>query len=191
MRRPRKAISSTASASGAVLLAAMALAGCGSSSGGTSSGKIPFSSSVVEGGELPAHYTCDGANVAPPLKWGATPTGTKELVLIALGKGQSNSATSTVEWAMAGVKPDLHELTAGERPTGAFLVQASDGKRHYSVCPAKGQTKLYAFVVYAVPERVIVTRRVSGSTLYHNLAEGRPEFRAPASGEFTASYTRK
>jgi phosphatidylethanolamine-binding protein (PEBP) family uncharacterized protein len=194
MRRPLKAISSTASASGAVLLAAIALAGCGSSggtAGGGSATTIPIATSAVEGGELSAHYTCDGANVSPPLKWGKIPAGPREIVLFAIGKGEAGSPASTIEWAMAGLKPNVHELAAGKVPKGAFLEEASDGKRHYSICPPKGHTRIYAFAIYAVPEKIIVTHNVDGATLYHNLAEGKPEFRAPAVGELTASYTRK
>jgi phosphatidylethanolamine-binding protein (PEBP) family uncharacterized protein len=191
MRRPLQAISSTASASGAVLLAAIALAGCGGSSSSKASTSVPLASSGIEGGELATRYTCDGANIAPPIKWGAVPVGTREVVLFAIGKGQSSTSSSTIEWAMAGLAPQLHEVTAGQRPKGAFLEEASDGKRHYSVCPSKGQTRLYAFALYAVPPRIIVTHHVNGATLYHNLVEGKPEFRATASGELTATYTRK
>jgi phosphatidylethanolamine-binding protein (PEBP) family uncharacterized protein len=190
MRRPLKAISSTASTLGAVLALTLALAGCGSSAA-KKEANIPLTSSAIEGTKLPARYTCDGANIAPAFKWGAVPTGTRELVLFAIGKAQASHAPSTIEWAMAGLKPELGEVTAGKVPTGAFLEEASNGKRHYSICPPRGQSRLYAFALYAVPEKVIVTPNVNGTTLFHNLAEGKPEFRATASGEITASYTRK
>jgi phosphatidylethanolamine-binding protein (PEBP) family uncharacterized protein len=180
----------TAAIASLVLVIAIALAGCGSGAVKRAA-SITLTSSAIEGGELPAHYTCDGANIAPPIKWGAVPTGTKELVLFAIGKGKSSHASSTIEWALAGLKPELGEVAAGKVPSGAFLEEASDGKRHYSICPPKGQAKLYAFALYAVPERVIVTRNVNGITLFHNLAEGKPEFLAIAHGEITASYKRK
>src|SRR5947207_2174390 len=34
------------------------------------------------GGTIPAKYTCDGANISPPLKWTGVPPGTKSLALI-------------------------------------------------------------------------------------------------------------
>jgi phosphatidylethanolamine-binding protein (PEBP) family uncharacterized protein len=189
MRRPLKAISSTASIFGAVLALALTVAGCGSST--KTATRIPLASSAIEGRTLPAHFTCDGANIAPPIKWGGVPSGTKEVVLFAIGKNPSSHGSSTIEWALAGVSPELGELAAGKVPSGAFLEEASDGKRHYSICPPKGQTRLYAFAIYAVPQKIIVTRSVNGVTLYHNLAEGKPEFRATAAGALTASYTRK
>lgn len=192
-----KTVSGTASFSGAVLLAAIALAGCGSSGGGSGTTKtsvpISLTSNAIVGGALPARYTCDGANTSPPLKWGGVPSSTKEVVVFAIGKPAETAShgTTTIEWSLAGVNASLHELPAGKVPPGAYLEEASDHKRHYSICPAKGQTRVYAFAIYAVPPRVVVTRNVNGITLFHNLAEGPPEFRATGSGSLTASYSRE
>jgi Raf kinase inhibitor-like YbhB/YbcL family protein len=35
-----------------------------------------------EGGDIPAKYTCEGADVSPPLEWSGVPEGTRSLVLI-------------------------------------------------------------------------------------------------------------
>jgi phosphatidylethanolamine-binding protein (PEBP) family uncharacterized protein len=210
MRRPLEAISNAASISSVVLLLAITLAGCGSSgadSPGSSSASskssssavtakavttIPLTSTAIKGAEIPALYTCDGRNIAPPLKWGAVPPATREVVLFALGvtPGGSRLGSSSVEWALGGVKAEVHELTAGELPTGAFLEEASDGKDHYSICPPKGQTKHYEFVVYAVPALVQVTTKINGAKLLQNLAEGPPQFQATAKGELSATYKR-
>jgi phosphatidylethanolamine-binding protein (PEBP) family uncharacterized protein len=211
MRRPLKAISSAASISSAVLLLAITLAGCGSSGSDSPSSSnvthststastaaakaptiIPLTSTAIKGAHIPARYTCDGADIAPPLKWGTLPPTTTEVVVFALGvtPGQSSLASSSIEWALGGVKSEVHELTAGELPTGAFLEEASDGKRNYSICPPKGQTKRYEFVVYAVPGPVQVTNKINGIKLLQNLAEGPPQFRATGKGELSATYTR-
>jgi phosphatidylethanolamine-binding protein (PEBP) family uncharacterized protein len=192
MRRVITSLRGTASLSGAVLVVAIALAGCGSNgSSAAKSAAITLTSSGIEGPTLPARYTCDGANIAPALRWGPVPAGTKELVLFAVGKGATPQAPSTIEWALAGLKPELGEVAAGKVPKEAYLEEASNGKRHYSICPPHGQTREYAFAVYAVPEKVRVTPNVSGVILYHNLAEGKPEFRATGGGEIRVSYTRK
>ena len=191
-RPPR--IRGAARVASACLALALALGGCGSSTaGGKAEVAIPLTSTAFEGGKLPARFTCDGANISPPLRWGSVPSASAEVVLFAIGKPASASThvSSTIEWAMAGIKPGLHELKAGEVPHGAFLEQASDGKRQYSICPARGQTRFYAFAVYALPEKVKVTPKINGAALFHNLAEGPPKFRAPGSGAFTVTYTRK
>jgi len=41
-----------------------------------------ISSAFNEGGMIPGKYTCDGADVSPPLKWGEPPDGTKSLAII-------------------------------------------------------------------------------------------------------------
>ena len=40
------------------------------------------SDAFIEGGEIPAKYTCEGADISPPLFWHGIPEGTKSLVLI-------------------------------------------------------------------------------------------------------------
>ena len=40
------------------------------------------SSAFDEGKMIPGKYTCDGADMSPPLKWGSLPDGTKSLALI-------------------------------------------------------------------------------------------------------------
>lgn len=204
MRRPLGMTSSNAWIASTVLVLAIGVAGCGGSSSGsaefassaTSAKKavvIPFTSTAISSGKIPSRYTCDGANIAPPLEWGKTPPGTRELVLFALGvtSGESSHAPRSVEWAMAGLKPGLHGISAGELPTGAYLVQASDGKKRYSICPPKGQTKRYEFAVYAMPPAFGVGDAIDGVDLLRNLTEGQAPFRAPGQGRFFATYTRR
>jgi len=40
------------------------------------------SSAFEEGGAIPSKYTCDGADVSPPLSWAGVPEGTESLALI-------------------------------------------------------------------------------------------------------------
>ncbi len=220
MRRLPKAISKASWISSALLLIAIVLAGCGgSSSGGSSSGGsssnasglngsggsikrssvkipkgvvIPLTSSAIEHGELPARYTCDGADIAPPLKWGTVPPTSTEVVLVALGapSAHSSTASSSVEWVMAGLKAESHGVGAGELPSGAFLVEGSNGKRKYSICPPKGQTGHYQFAIYAMPPLISVGKTINGVKLLQNLAHGSSEDLAPGIGQLSFTYTR-
>jgi phosphatidylethanolamine-binding protein (PEBP) family uncharacterized protein len=220
MRRLPKAISRASWISGAPLLAAIVLAGCGGSSSGgsTTSGSstgavgvhgsggsikrsavrvprgvaIPLTSSAIEHGQLPARYTCDGANIAPALKWGTVPPTSTEVVLVALGapSAHSSTASGSVEWVMAGLKPELHGVGAGELPSGAFLVEGSNGKRKYSICPGKGQTGHYRFAIYAMPPLISVGKAINGPKLLQNLTHGSSEDLAPGTGQLPFTYTR-
>ncbi len=188
----------------AVSLLAVALSGCGSSGAATKPAIPPLPpikkvvavslrSAAVHGSRLPALYTCDGRDISPPLKWGAVPSDIQELALFAIDVTPSGSGrpANTIQWAMAGVSPTLRRLSAGEIPRGAFLVPDSDGKRRYSVCPAKGQTGRYEFALYALPPRVRVGPELSGARLLHNLTGKILGGRSPARGAFTATYTRR
>jgi phosphatidylethanolamine-binding protein (PEBP) family uncharacterized protein len=101
---------------------------------------------------IPARYTCDGANVSPPLRWEGVPAHTAELdlfvTLLPLGK--------TVDWAVAGLKPTLRALSAGRLPKGAVVGRNSRGQTAYSLCPAKGEEVRYLVHLFALPHKVPV-----------------------------------
>jgi phosphatidylethanolamine-binding protein (PEBP) family uncharacterized protein len=189
MRRAQHAISVAA------LLAALALSGCGSvgTNGAPKAVNIPLTSSAIHGSQLSAAYTCDGRNISPPLTWGAVPSSVEELALFALEVGPSKAGryTLTVDWAMAGVAPALHHLAAGELPRGAFVLEANDGKRRYSVCPARGTTARYEFALYALPSGVHAAPQLRSVSLLSNLSSSTPQTAAPADGAFLVRYTRR
>ena len=173
------------------LLSALLLTGCG---GSASSAKVPtiaFKSTAIDGTSIPARYTCDGANTSPPLEWGDVPSGTGTLVLIVVGvlpEPTTDSYKLSVEWAVAGLNPSLHRLSAGELPPGAYVGEATDGKRRYSLCPKKGQAKQYQFELYALPAADSVVREFAGGPILLKLArKGSP---ALGHGDFIASYRR-
>jgi hypothetical protein len=40
------------------------------------------SPAIPPSGEIPAQYTCDGADISPPLSWSDVPAGTGSLALV-------------------------------------------------------------------------------------------------------------
>ena len=40
------------------------------------------SPAIPPGSEIPSQYTCDGADISPPLTWSGLPDGTRSLVLV-------------------------------------------------------------------------------------------------------------
>lgn len=91
---------------------------------------------------------------------------------------------------MAGISPKIHSIGPGEVPNGAYLEAATDGKRHYSICPPKGQKERYRFALYALPGEFSAGQEIPGPELLHNLTEASPEFRTPIQGVVAATYTR-
>jgi phosphatidylethanolamine-binding protein (PEBP) family uncharacterized protein len=186
-----------------LLLAVVALAGCGASGSGTGSassasafGNIQLASSAISGpatgAPIPAKYTCDGKDIAPPLEWGTVPAGTKELaiVLISIGGGSAGAGFNPV-WAMAGVNPELHKLAAGEVPPGAFLGRNEKGQTRYSLCPAKGASATYQFGVYSLRPSVTPSHGFEDNALIKEIASGPSATSATAGGGFRVTYTRK
>lgn len=175
------------------LVSALLLAGCGSAGSSSTVAKGPkvaFSSpAVAHGTSLPAVYTCDGKNIAPPLEWGALPASVGELVLFAVGLTPTANATTyhvSVEWAVSGINPALHKLPAGYLPPHAHLGVASDGKRRYSICPKKGISEHYQFELYAMPGTVEISHEFAGQSILATLASS-----SAAHGSFSAAYTRR
>ena len=100
-------------------------------------------------GHLAATYTCDGENSWPALHWGGVPAGTAELAVFAMNV-QPVEEQLFVDWAVAGLSPDLEGIEAGKLPKGAIVGTNGFGKRGYSICPP-GAGEIYMFAVYALP----------------------------------------
>lgn len=174
-----RALSRIAAGVGALVMT-IALAGCGSGSSGSASvastatsaattstttaaqpksertyGQIAITSPAFKaGGPIAARYTCDGANVSPPLRWHGVPAGTAELFLLAVAVG---SAGETVEWALAGIRPSTRQIAAGALPAGAFAGVNGAGKPGWGgLCGPKGSLQRVIFVLYALNRKLIL-----------------------------------
>jgi phosphatidylethanolamine-binding protein (PEBP) family uncharacterized protein len=187
MRTPLKATA------GLALLCALALAGCGgSSSSNPTLEPIAFKSAAIDGPALPALYTCDGKDIAPPLEWGTVPTGTGSLVLFVVGvlpEPSTKTYAISVYWAVAGINPALHKLNPGKLPAGAYQGTTSSGKHTYTICPKKGHAEQYQFELYALPAKDKVIPKFSGLPLLTRLADTKVT-PATAHGAFVATYKR-
>lgn len=181
----------------AVLLIALALAGCGGDAPPSDPAahvpKIPFKSAAIHGTSLPAHYTCDGRNTPPPLEWGAVPAGTGSLVLFVTGivpKPGGTGYTFTVNWAVAGINPRLHRLDPGRLPVAAAVGVGSNGRRNYSVCPKRGTVEQYQFELYGLPPRAAVARQFAGLPVLDALLTRNSSSPTDAYGDFIVTYKR-
>jgi phosphatidylethanolamine-binding protein (PEBP) family uncharacterized protein len=100
-------------------------------------------------GRLDATYTCDGDNSWPKLTWGGVPAGTAELALFVMNV-QPVQEQIFVDWALAGIDPDLGEIQAAKLPKGAVVGTNGAGKVGYSLCPP-GAGETYMLALYALP----------------------------------------
>jgi phosphatidylethanolamine-binding protein (PEBP) family uncharacterized protein len=118
--------------------------------------EVKISSPVVGHGVFPARYTCDGANISPPLHWQGIPAGTAELMLDVLNF-EPVDGKLYFGWAVAGINPKSSGVAAGALPPGAVVGVNSAGQAKYSLCPAKtGVREDYIAVLFALPRRLRV-----------------------------------
>jgi phosphatidylethanolamine-binding protein (PEBP) family uncharacterized protein len=179
----------------ALLLAALALAGCGGDAPATAVAPIVLNSPAFSTGALPARYTCDGSDVSPPISWGAVPPHTSQLALFLIAftpQQRKGYYRVSVEWAVAGLNPALHGLSAGQLPPGAYLGVASDKKRQgYRICPRKGARVQYQFEVYAVPPSERISPDFASVPVIDALTGRTSPLRAKGHGAFVTSYVRR
>ena len=97
------------------------------------------SQAFVEGGAIPARYTCDGLNLSPQLAWSGAPAGAKSFVLIV--DDPDAPGGTFVHWVFFDVSAKAESLPEG--PTAAKLGTAGIndfGKSAYGgPCPPRGK----------------------------------------------------
>ena len=109
------------------------------------------SSAFHEGGSIPAKYTCDGANVSPPLAWTGVPSGAAALVLIV----DDPDAHGFIHWVAFDIPSSGSPggLAEGASTAAGAPRQGTNGFGKVGwggPCPPSG-THRYRFRLYAVP----------------------------------------
>jgi len=106
-----------------------------------------------EGAMIPGKYTCDGADVSPPLNWGALPAGTKSLALIC---DDPDAPVGTwVHWVYYDIPAEREGLpenvATDERPAQGGTQGINDFRKigYGGPCPPGG-THRYYFKLYAL-----------------------------------------
>jgi len=115
------------------------------------------SSAFEEGGMIPAKYTCDGADVSPPLQWDAVPQGSKSIALIC---DDPDAPMGTwVHWVLFNLPAETKELAENippveTLPNGARQGLSDFGRIGYGgPCPPSG-THRYFFKIYALDTEI-------------------------------------
>ncbi len=111
------------------------------------------STAFADGEMMPKQYTCDGANVSPPLSWSGVPASAKALALIC--DDPDAPGKTWVHWVVYDLPASLTSLkenigTANEL-TGGGKQGANDFKKigYGGPCPPSG-THRYYFKLYAL-----------------------------------------
>ena len=112
------------------------------------------SAAFAQGADIPAKYTCRGADVSPPLTWSGAPEGTKSFALIC---DDSDAPVGTwVHWVLYGLPPGVAALPEGVAKTGTLEDGARQGTNDFErigyggPCPPPGAPHRYIFTLYAL-----------------------------------------
>jgi phosphatidylethanolamine-binding protein (PEBP) family uncharacterized protein len=166
--------------------------GNGSATTGTGTGSATSSftlssSAGVEGGSLPAEYSCDGPGSSPALSWQNAPAGTKEFAV--LMTTLPGDGSTKYNWVLYGIPASSNALSKDNFAIGTTGI-GSDGPfaGYQPPCSQGPGAKTYTFTVYALsasPTLMVAADQVSGAELQNAIASI-----TLASATLNLSYTR-
>jgi len=122
-------------------------------------GRMAFSLSSAafkEGAAIPGKYTCDGADLSPPLSWSGAPPGTAAFALIA--DDPDAPAGTWVHWVLYDLPAATSQLpeNVAKSDAPAGLSGALQGRNDFrrtgygGPCPPPGPAHRYFFKLYAL-----------------------------------------
>ncbi|KKU48891.1 hypothetical protein A3H10_04515 [Candidatus Uhrbacteria bacterium RIFCSPLOWO2_12_FULL_46_10] len=119
---------------------------------------MQLTSSAFQNNEhIPSQYTCDGANVNPPLNILEIPKEAESLVLIVDDPDAPRG--DWVHWTVWNINPTTASIGENSVPSGAIEGQTDFGKSGYGgPCPPSG-THRYHFKLYALDKELALDKR--------------------------------
>ena len=110
-----------------------------------------------DGGRIPRRFTCDGADVPPPLAWSPVPDGNGQLAIIL--RDRDAPGGDFVHWVVVELSPDRRRLSSSRLPGVANELPNSFGSRRYrGPCPPRGdKPHRYVFTIYALSQRPAIS----------------------------------
>lgn len=139
------------------------------------------SSAFQNGGEIPAKYTCSGANVSPSLAWSGTPAGIQSFALVVSDPdAPGGDFTHWVLYGLSGSEKSLPENLPQQPQLASGATQGMNdfGKVGYGgPCPPPGPKHHYHFTLYALNAKLslkpgAVRAQLEQAMRGHILAQG-------------------
>jgi len=124
---------------------------------------------------IPSEFTCDGAEVAPPLTWSRVPAGTKSIAILVDDPDAPTGKFTHL--LVTGLPPTTTALERGATlPEGAVASKNDKGRTGYAgPCPPSGRHR-YEFHVYALDvalPKAMTRTELTSAVEGHILATGR------------------
>lgn len=114
------------------------------------------SEAFAHGSTMPAHYTCDGSDISPPLAWSGIPHGTHSLALIM--SDPDAPRLTWYHWVLYAIPPAVSELPEDADPqqVSAAIRNGLNSWEHTGYggpCPPVGRHR-YFFRLYALDQKL-------------------------------------
>ena len=128
------------------------------------------STAFQNGGMIPTKYTCDGANVSPPLEWSGTPQSTKSLALIC--DDPDAPGKTWVHWVVFDLPTSRTSLPENVPPLETIAGGGNQGTNDFKKvgyggpCPPSG-THRYFFKIYALDTELNLDSKSTKDKLLH------------------------
>jgi len=110
------------------------------------------SAAFEESGKIPAKYTCDGANINPPLEISDVPSTTKSLALIMEDPDVPKDLRPDGmwdHWVVFNIPPGTAEIPEGQEPPGTHGSGTSGNQNYFGPCPPDREHR-YFFKLFAL-----------------------------------------
>jgi Raf kinase inhibitor-like YbhB/YbcL family protein len=133
------------------------------------------SSAFEDHGSIPRKYTCEGADVSPPLTIEGVPTSTRSLALIVDDPDAPDPAApqmTWVHWVLYDLPPETNSLQEG---VSAAALHARDGRNDWKrtgyggPCPPIGRHR-YFFKLFALDRKLGDLHRPTATELQSAIA---------------------
>ncbi len=120
---------------------------------------MPFlltSSAFSSEDTIPDRYTCEGADVSPPLSWSHAPDATQEFALVC--EDPNAPGGTFTHWVLYTIPRDRDELPEGVPADPMLPWGGAQGRNDFGnvgyggPCPPMGETHQYVFRLYALDQ---------------------------------------
>ncbi len=152
--------------------------------------ELRLTSPAFEAGDtIPAKYTCEGANVSPPLEWGEASDEIESLVLICDDPDAPGGIWS--HWVLYDMPPNTTGLEEDIPPEANLPWGGVQGRNDFGdigyggPCPPQGSTHRYYFRLYALGVKLEISPGASRGQILDRIEDEIVE-----QSELVASFTR-
>ncbi len=119
------------------------------------------SSAFNQADSIPRNYTCDGANINPPLTITDVPTHAKSLVLILEDPDVPKYIREDQmwdHWIVFNIPPNTTQIEEGKEPIGQHGIGTGNNLNYYGPCPPDGEHR-YFFKLYALDSELMLAEK--------------------------------